>query len=287
MATTEPSSAQNGDAQSLRRWSSTLACEQGHLNHQARQRWFFRRVSWDITADGLQRHFASAAGAAKEARWWENIYVERDDSHRSIRLFFGTHPMPGIHPNDVETGASLTVSQASTANVVVFFFPFESENVRRSKPRLIWGQFDGPQDIHAAATRKMVRDFLVYARVSSGLMAPSWLDRQRIALLEHRSRSLEGGTFALGLQYAAVVSLLIGSALSATLLALWWIHPDDGKWLEPAVGLVTLMTGWTVLLVQRTRHAVEKALTREQMDRQEADRRRQLRREKRRKRSTE
>jgi hypothetical protein len=236
---------------------------------------YYRRVSWEILADRLQRRFERAAGEAKGAMPWERLYVLQDDASRSVRLFFGNHPVPGIIKDDIESGASLVVSQESRGGVAVLFFPFESNNIRMNKPKLIWAVYDGPQQIHERAIRRMLRDFLAYGRATSALMWPNRADRKRIERLEHRSRVFEGGVELTGLHWAAVATLAMGSITTGALIVVW-IITAKGDW-EPWVGLVALVTGWVAAWVQRSQQArdrmMSKAMEIEKIEKDERDRR--------------
>lgn len=235
----------------------------------------FKRVSWLVAADKLRCRFQRAADEAHEATPWERLYVHQDDTVRSVRLYYGRHPVPGILEKDVETGASLVVSQDSLGRVFVLFFPFESKNVRQRKVKLVWAHYDEPQRIHESDIRRMLRDFFTYGRATSALMSPARSDYRRLARLEHRSRLFEGGAQNSGLRSAATGVLIVGSIATAAIIVAWIVA--DKSSLEPWAGLVALATGWIAAWVQRSQENNErllsKAIDTEMEERADLDRR--------------
>ncbi|WP_157634451.1 hypothetical protein [Variovorax sp. Root318D1] len=236
---------------------------------------FYRRVSWAIVADKLEERFRCAAIEAAATMPWEQLYVHRAHSARGVSLFYGVHDLQGIVEHDKEVGASLVVSQDSRGGVIVLFFPFESFNLRLSKPKVIWRALAGPADLSDAVIRSMLRDFIVYSRASSGLMAPMWRDRRRVAILEDRSRRLEGGYARTGVRGTAVAALVVGSLATVSLLGAW-IATEKAAF-EPIAGLVALGTGWIAALVQKLGGAMDRAMSKaleiEAIEREERDRR--------------
>jgi len=244
------------------------------INRAIRLR-IFRRVSWSITADKLQRRFERAAREARHATPWEHLHVSRDDASRSVHLFFGNHPISGIVNNDIEVGASLVISQDALGGVGVLFFPFESLNVRQSKPKLIWGYYDEPQQIYESEIRRMLKDFFIYSRATSALMGVMRCDQKHVEKLEHRSRMFEGGANVKGLHRLAVAILVVGSITTAAVLVAWIVTEKSS--LEPWAGLVALTTGWIAAWVQRSRVALDRQLSKamdiEKIEGDERDRR--------------
>lgn len=247
----------------------------GKRSKQALALWRHRRVSWSITADRLQRRLECAARAARTAAPWEHLYVMRDDASRSLRLFYGIHPVPGIVEGDLEMGASIVISQSTQGEVAVLFFPFESSNVRQKKVKLIWSHYDGPQQINDFEIRRMLVDFLGYSIATSAIMGSTPRERKLLDRLEYRSRILEGGAERAGLHWPAVATLVIGSIATAALLVAWIL---TGKAeIEPWVGLVALGTGWIAAWVQRSQDTFDRQLTSamevERIEKSERDRR--------------
>jgi hypothetical protein len=237
---------------------------------------FYRRVSWSIVAERLRLRLQQAADAARMELPWEHLYVQLDARSRSVSMWFGQHPLPGIVDNDLEVGASMIVSQDPRGGVVVLFFPFESLNLQQSKPKIIWGYFDGPALLTEKTTRVMVRDFLRYGRATSGLMALSSADRRFVELLEERSRTIESKTALAGLHPWTTGTLVLGS-LATLALFLTWLNTGDGNRWEPWTGIVALLTGWVAAGAQKvgkTRDdARARALIAEGAEKAERDRR--------------
>lgn len=211
---------------------------------------FYRRVSWSIVAEGLLRMLQQAADAARIELPWERLYVRLDARSRSVSMWFGQHPLPGIVDADLERGASMVVSQDPRGSVVVLFFPFESLNLQQSKPKVIWGYFDGPELLTEKMKLVMLRDFLRYGRATSGLMAPSSADRRFVETLEERSRAIESNTALVGLHPWATGTLVLGS-LATLALFLIWLNTGDGNRWEPWTGIVALLTGWVAAGAQK------------------------------------
>lgn len=159
--------------------------------------------------------------------------------------------------------------------VSVLLFPFESLVSQMIKPKVIWGAFDGPAQLSDGVIRTMLRDFFIYGRASSAVLAASRRDRSRVVSMEQRSRTLEAGHAKSGLQGAAQYVLWIGSIATAALLSAWFAL-DKGS-LEPIAALVALGTSWVAVFAQRSAQARERAIARalglEETERAERDRR--------------
>lgn len=210
----------------------------------------YRLVSWSIVAEGLERMLQLAADAARRELPWENLYVKLDLESRCLRMWFGKHPLPGIIKDDIEVGASMVVAQDPRGGVVVLFFPFESQNMQQSKPKVIWGYFDGPQQLTERTKLLMLRDFLRYGRATSGRMASSPADRRFVESLEERSRAIESKTAMVGLHPWATIALVLGS-LATLALFMTWLNTGDGNTWEPWTGMVALLTGWVAVGAQK------------------------------------
>lgn len=251
-------------------YAETLTAQMAS-NDAAARRLFYRRVSWDIVADSIELHFRSARDHAANVGWFESMYISRIDERRAIQLFCGQHPIGGAGEHDLESGCTLVVSQSALGSVIVLFYPFESRNVQRKKSRLIWGHFDGPQQLSNSVIARMIEDFLIYERVSSALFAESPADRQHVEKLEDRSRALEGNYTGRWLSREAVRLLEKGTLVVAVLLLWWLAKPDNGQWLEPLVGLCTLIVGWATVRAQKYKDAIAKAEAREDAERAMAE----------------
>lgn len=234
------------------------------LNSQAMLERWYHLVSWSIFADKVERHFNEISGLAKELDWFENIYVERIDSHRTVQLSHGVHPTGGGPIVNSESGATLVVSQSVIGTVIVMFYPFCSKLHRMDKRYVIWGHFDGPRDISDLEIDDAISDFLTYCRVTSAIMRESGSDRAAVLRLEKRSRELEGASSSTLIGRSAVGVLLIGSILTAGALIRWIsLGADDGQFLEPWIGLLTLATGWAAVQVQKRDDAISKSMVRD------------------------
>lgn len=253
-----------------------------HASERALRKRFYRRASWPIVADKLRRRLQHAAEVARSEHPWEHLYVRTDDPSRSVSIWFGKHPLPGVAEEDIEVGASMVISQDSRGGIAVLLFPFESLNLRQRKPKLIWGYFDGPECICEKTILGMVRDFLRYGRATSGLMAASGQDRRTLERLEERSRGFESKTALAGLHPWAFGALVLGS-LATLALFIAWLTAGDGDKFEPWTGIVALLTGWTSVWVQRLGRSRDEARARviaaEDAERAERDRRLESKRE--------
>lgn len=237
------------EADERRRMQQVVRDERKRTDHAYKWR-FYRRVSWYIVAERLCRRFQQAADEARIELPWEHLYVQHDAQSRSVSMWFGQHPLPGVVNGDLEIGASMVVSQDLRGGVAVLFFPCESLNLQQNKPKVIWGYFDGPELLTESSTRKMVRDFMRYGRATSGLMALSSADRLVLEMLEERSLGLESKTTLAGLHTWATGALVLGS-LATFALFLTWLNTSDGNKWEPLAGIVALLTGWVAAGAQK------------------------------------
>ncbi len=228
-----------------------------------------RLVSWSIVADRVERTFTTVSLCSRTLSWWEHLYSYRGDDERTVQLFFGKHPVPSFGSLDIEHGATLVVSQNVLGGVIVLFYPFETNAVQRVKSRVIWGVFDGPEELSEGLLLRIVDEFLTYSRVSSVLFSSSRWDIWRASWLEYRSRLFEGSAGGMRLWGATIATLIVGSISAAGIYFEWLIDPDL-KWAEPSAGLVTLITGWVAFRVQLGRNAIDKAIAKE--DAEKADR---------------
>lgn len=170
----------------------------------ARYRWY-KMLNWKVHVEKIERHFGTVCEQAKNAGFFENLYVSRNDEHRQIQLFAGKHPI-GIsevtrdalgreisQKFHTEHGAALVLSQSALGDVAVILYPYTSEKLARIQPHIIWAIFSDPTQITSAVLRSATRDFFRYIRVSSALFSESALDRLRIQYLEFRSKKYTGG----------------------------------------------------------------------------------------------
>ena len=236
---------------------------------------YYRRVSWNIVADRIERHFSVAARCSKKQNWFEYLYVHRDDDRRTVQLAFGQHPAYLLGPDEVESGATLVISQNVLGGIIVLFYPFETNTVKRSKPRVIWNVLSGPEELSEGMLLKIIDQFLIYSKVSSVLLGNTRCDTWRVSLLENRSRLIEGSAGGMPLWGATVVTLIIGSLATAGIYLAWAL--DNSKdWLAPYAGLTALVTGWFAFAVQRGRDAVDEARAREDAEKADQARNRKL-----------
>lgn len=105
----------------------------------------------------------------------------------------GRHPVTGFSADndgmDVAHGATLVVSQGAKGDVIVLMYPFESHKGRLKRPCIIWKHFFSPIALSEDVLIEMMRDFMIYARTSSVMMAESATDARRLDYLENRSRA--------------------------------------------------------------------------------------------------
>ncbi|MGJ7529256.1 hypothetical protein [Variovorax sp. GB1P17] len=251
--------------------ANTLEKQQAE-NHAAGRQLFYRNVSWEILADKITLNFRAVREHANRVGWFEWMYISRIDARRTIQLFCGQHPVGNTKgERSLESGCTLVMSQGPLGSVIVLFYPFESEVVRRKKSRIIWGHFDGPEEIADHVLARMLKDFLIYERVSSALFVESANDRKRVEKLEDRSRAIEGDETGGGLSRTVVGLLATGSVAVAVLLVWWMIDGLQGgsksAFLEPIVGLLTLVVGWAAARAQKYKDAIAKAQAREEAER--------------------
>lgn len=227
---------------------------------------YCRLASWGIVANRLELHFSLAKQHAEKQAWFDNLYVLRADEHRTVQLFFGQHPVSTHGVKDHERGAALVISQNTLGGVVVLLYPFETDAIKRSKPHVIWGVLDGPEDLSEPLLLRVIDDFLTYSRVTSVLFSESRIDRFRVSWLERRSRLIEGAAGRMTLWHSTIAALVAGSIATAGIY-IAWIFDNDLKWAEPVAGLVALATGWLAFKVQLGQSAIDKAVAKEEADR--------------------
>lgn len=233
------------------------------------QREYWRRrnriASWDIVADRIERHFSAAAQCSRTQVWFENLYMHRNDDHKTVQLSFGQHPVPSFGPMDVERGATLVVSQNVLGGVVILFYPFETRAVQRTKSRVIWRILNGPEELTERLLLKSLDAFLTYSKVSSVLFSSSRWEALQVSRIEHRSRMIEGSQGGMRLWGATVATLVVGSIVTAGIYIAWARDPTLSS-LEPFAGLAALVTGWIAFRVQLGRDAIDRAAAKEETE---------------------
>lgn len=229
-----------------------------------------RLRAWDHIATLAVSHFRIAEEAAKAERWFENIYVDRNDKARVVQMHMGSHPVGANHDGSliVERGATVVMSQSATGTVVILLYPYESTTQSRSTPYLIWKLTDDPMTVKAGMLEALVKDFMTYARVSSVLFAPSFSDRERIAKLERRSLVLQEKLPKWHLGRLSWAVLLTGSATLLLTFGAWLWDARQGvepsACYEPFAGLVALVTGWLTAGLRSQADAIKKTEIREE-----------------------
>jgi hypothetical protein len=170
----------------------------------ARARWY-KTLNWNVQVEKIERHFLDVAETAKKEKFFEVLFVDRDDEHRTVQLHAGKHPIGSSETIrdgfgratgwriDVEHGAALVISQSALGGVAVILYPYQSEKVQRVEPHVIWAIFKDPTAVTGAVLRAAVADFLTYVRVSSALFNESTMDRLRIRYLEYRGKKYKDG----------------------------------------------------------------------------------------------
>lgn len=170
----------------------------------ARVRWY-KSLNWNVQREKIESHFENVVKRAQSERFFEILFVDRDDEHRTVQLHAGKHPVGNTQTTrdhfgrvtgwrlDVEQGAALVISQSALGDVAVILYPYQSENLRRLEPYIIWAVFKDPTHVTESVLRAAVADFLTYVRVSSALFNESPMDRLRIRYLELRSKKYAGG----------------------------------------------------------------------------------------------
>jgi hypothetical protein len=164
----------------------------------------YAMLNWWVHVEKAERYFNELALEGKTTKFFEALYVSRNDSDRQIQLFSGQHPISDLlvkkdsHGREIgreftfEHGAALVLSQAINGTVAIILYPYESEAASRTSKYIIWKILDNPTEITDSLLRKGTNDFLCYMRVSSVLFTESVSDRLRIAYLEWRGRRYIG-----------------------------------------------------------------------------------------------
>lgn len=170
----------------------------------ARVRWY-KSLNWNVQVEKIERQFLEVVERANQENFFEALFVDRDDEHKTVQLHAGKHPIGNTETIrdgfgrakgwrfDVEQGAALVVSQSALGDVAIILYPYHSEKVQRIEPHIIWAVFKDPTEVTQIVLRAAVADFLTYVRVSSALFNESATDRLRIRYLEFRAKKYKGG----------------------------------------------------------------------------------------------
>lgn len=199
----------------------------------ARARWY-KSLNWNVQVEKIERHFEEVVTKAKNEQFFETLFVDRDDEHRTVQLHAGKHPIGSAQTIrdglgratgwriDVEQGAALVVSQSTLGDVAIILYPYQSEGARRIEPHIIWAIFKDPAHVTEPVLRRAVADFLTYVRVSSTLFNESPMDRMRIRYLEFRGKKYNGGTGVAQIFFSRWFLGALGAAGSfASIYSLW------------------------------------------------------------------
>ena len=228
----------------------------------------YRLINWSaVLVDHLDRQFKEAVKRGVVAAFPENLYIWHDPEHRSVTLFAGQHPVGNSLTGTgtaAEGGAALTVSQAVDGSVTVFLYPFSSELMRRTEDRILWGHFQGPDELRERTIKKAIADAARYWRVSSALDGGSRFDRLRVDYLLLKAqlheavskRSWLAKTVKIGAWLVGAISFLSALAtLGGTSVPQLWsrLHPST-KVTMPVI------TGWYTFCPQDKTGASPKLL---------------------------
>ncbi|MBL0729420.1 hypothetical protein [Piscinibacter sp. HJYY11] len=236
-----------------------------------------RLAAWNHLADLAVRHFNQAEKAAAAGKWFDNLYVLRNNDLRIVQMHMGTHPVKRESDGSLtaEHGATVAISQNHMGSVIILLYPYESSLQRRNVPHLVWELTDEPMTIKASTVVDLVRDFMTYARVSSALLAPSESDRKRIEVLERRSLVLQGKLPAFYLGSRARIALGFGSFFLLCIFANWLrqacTDTTPSQVHEPLAGLIALVTGWLAAFLKEESDARWQLEVTERMDHALAD----------------
>lgn len=221
-----------------------------------------RRLAWDDLASLAELHFNIVKAAAEQRKWFDYLYVSRSNTLRTVQMHMGNHPV-GVTadgPLILESGATVVLSQSSTGSVIIVLFPYASAAQKMHKPYIVWNVTDYPTEIKRSTMIRLVTDFMIYARVSSAILAASKADRQRIEKLEERSRILQGKVPPLYFGRTARTVLSAASAALLVVFGTWTWEALTGnkqpqpQW-EPVAGLIILISGWLATLLKENRDA--------------------------------
>ena len=195
----------------------------------ARNRWYKMR-NWKVHVEKIERHFGFVCEHEKKEAFFENLYVSRNDEHRQVQLFAGSHPIGNSevtrddfggeigHKLHSEHGAALVLSQSTLGDVAVILYPYSSEKLSRVQPYIIWAIFSDPTKITNAVLKSAIRDFFRYMRVSGALFSESSLDRRRIQYLEFRSKKYTGRRYRGASFFPLVMGVSWGSRFGSKYL---------------------------------------------------------------------
>lgn len=199
--------------------------------HEARR---YKRLNWGVHVGQIEAYFQTVGEKARNDRYFEALYVSRDDANRQIQLFAGAHPVGAADPVwdahgrlrqgrlYVERGAALVISQSIQGDVAVILYPYVSDQHRRKEDHIIWCVLDNPSHIAERALRRMVKDFFVYIKVSSLMFTPSSFEEMRINLLLFRGQRYVDGTSMAKLLFSHWFWIVLGAVGSvASIYSLW------------------------------------------------------------------
>lgn len=170
------------------------------INAAAQLKRWYKLLNWTVHVEKIEKHFGVVCESAKNANFFEKLYVSRDDENRQIQLFSGKHPIgsSGVTRDafgreigrklHTEHGAALVLSQSILGDVAVILYPYSSEKLTQVQPYIIWAMFSDPTKITDAVLKSATRDFFIYMRVTSVLFSESLSDRLLIQYLEFKSK---------------------------------------------------------------------------------------------------
>jgi len=212
----------------------------------------YRMLNWsNVLVDCLDRKFEEEIARGFVAAFQEKLYIRHDPQRRSVSLFAGKHPVgnslvgAGIA---VEEGAALTVSQGVDGSVAFFLYPFKSELMHRREEKILWGIFNGPDDVRERTIRRAIADAARYWRVSSALDGGSRFDRLYVGYLLLKARLREAAAKRTRLaKMAKIGACFVGAIgfLSAIATLAETSVPRIWSRLHPSTNLgMPVITGW-------------------------------------------
>ncbi|ELA6794837.1 hypothetical protein RB985_004868 [Vibrio alginolyticus] len=156
-------------------------------NYKARLSRYYRLVSWVPQKDRLIKAFERLDG---NSEFIDALYCSYDGEHRHIQLHSGAHFI-GTKLNSKpvkESGAAIVITQLSTGEVSVTFYPFVSEVLSPGEEYLVWSILESPNELYPAKIQKIIEDFFAYSRFTSSCMNESFMDRIAVKTMQWKSK---------------------------------------------------------------------------------------------------
>jgi hypothetical protein len=172
--------------------------ELNHLWITRNEQIIWKRQQWKNLKEKAIKIFKQVIKEAKEANFYENLYIISSDDERFkvkyeglhfVQLVMGSHPTgiskieyDGFNPKSqpiIEEGGALSIAMGITGNVVIMLFPCKSELHRYEKEYLLLDIFSYPCLVKEHHIKKAVKRFLQFCITTSyvSIYNQSWRER--------------------------------------------------------------------------------------------------------------